>query len=322
MTKEAKATAIKNKLDNAYASKSHTHGNLQNDGKVGTSNNANKNVVTDSNGEITTENKPTIPSASSTTPSADTTNGSVGSGTTWAKADHTHPKSSLYATSDHTHSGYLTSSDISGKIDTAGTGLSKSGTTLNHSNSVTAQTSTALKKIKYDAQGHITGTDSVAAGDLPSHTHNYATTSDVDTEIESYFNQINSQAGAYEYILNLVYPVGSIYMSVNSTSPATLFGGTWTQLTNTFLYASTTADTDATTATAGSKDAVVVEHTHNFNQSFGNHYNGGGIQKINRTTWVEDNSSSIYFAIQNTGVSGTDKNMPPYMKVYMWKRTG
>lgn len=28
-------------------------------------------------------------------------------------------------------------------------------------------------------------------------------------------------------VLNKIYPVGSIYMSVNSTSPATLFGGTW-----------------------------------------------------------------------------------------------
>ena len=68
---------------------------------------ASKNVVTDSNGNITTEAKPTIPSASSTTPSADTTNGSVGSGTTWAKADHTHPKSTLYAEASHTHSNYV-----------------------------------------------------------------------------------------------------------------------------------------------------------------------------------------------------------------------
>lgn len=28
-------------------------------------------------------------------------------------------------------------------------------------------------------------------------------------------------------LINLVYPVGSIYMSINSTSPQTLFGGTW-----------------------------------------------------------------------------------------------
>lgn len=81
-----------------------------------------KNVVTDANGEITFENKPTIP-------------------------------------------------DVSGKIDTAGTGLSKSGTTLNHSNSVTALTTASLKKVKYDAQGHITGTSDVSASDLPSHTH-------------------------------------------------------------------------------------------------------------------------------------------------------
>lgn len=61
--------------------------------------------------------------------------------------------------------------DVSGKIDTAGTGLSKSGTTLNHSNSIQAQTSTVFKRIKYDAQGHITGTEDVDANDLPSHLH-------------------------------------------------------------------------------------------------------------------------------------------------------
>lgn len=43
---------------------------------------------------------------------------------------------------------------------TAGTGLSKSGATLNHTNSVTAATkgsATAIPQITYDAQGHITG---------------------------------------------------------------------------------------------------------------------------------------------------------------------
>ena len=28
-------------------------------------------------------------------------------------------------------------------------------------------------------------------------------------------------------LLNSIYPVGSIYLSVNSTNPGTLFGGTW-----------------------------------------------------------------------------------------------
>ena len=82
---------------------SHTHGNLQNDGQVGSTAAANQNVVTDSSGKITTEAKPTIPSASSTTPSADVSGGSVGSGTTWAKADHQHPLSTAYAASTHNH---------------------------------------------------------------------------------------------------------------------------------------------------------------------------------------------------------------------------
>lgn len=56
----------KGKLDNLdtnLANKSnvdHTHGNLQSDGTIGTTNNTTKNVVTDGNGKITTEDKPQI----------------------------------------------------------------------------------------------------------------------------------------------------------------------------------------------------------------------------------------------------------------------
>jgi hypothetical protein len=45
--------------------------------------------------------------------------------------------------------------------------------TINHTDSVTAVTTAGLYKIKYNASGHITGTASVAASDLPSHTHPY-----------------------------------------------------------------------------------------------------------------------------------------------------
>lgn len=62
----------------------------------------------------------------------------------------------------------VTIPDVSGKIDTAGTGLSKSGTTLNHSNSVTAQTTQAIYPIKIDAQGHISAYGS-AVTPLTSH---------------------------------------------------------------------------------------------------------------------------------------------------------
>lgn len=63
-----------------------------------------KNVVVDgTTGNITFENKPTIPQASSSTPLKDTTNGAIGSSTNWATADHQHPKSDLYAEETHSH---------------------------------------------------------------------------------------------------------------------------------------------------------------------------------------------------------------------------
>lgn len=48
----------------------------------------------------------------------------------------------------------------------AGTGLSLSGTTFNHKNSVTAKATAALVKVKYDAQGHVTGSEAVAKADI------------------------------------------------------------------------------------------------------------------------------------------------------------
>ena len=105
--KEDVMDALDDKSDNT-----HGHGNLQNDGRVGTSNNASKNVVTDGSGKITTEAKPSIPVASSTVPLADTVSGSVGKGTTWAKADHTHKKSGIYAEANHTHNLNLNNLNI------------------------------------------------------------------------------------------------------------------------------------------------------------------------------------------------------------------
>ena len=54
---------------------------------------------------------PTLPSASSTVPSADTTNGSYGSGTSYARSNHTHPKSNIYAGAIHTHTNVFSTSD-------------------------------------------------------------------------------------------------------------------------------------------------------------------------------------------------------------------
>lgn len=67
---------------------------------------------------------------------------------------------------------------------------------------------------------------------------------------------INANMDKIDAIALHIYPVGSIYMSVNSTSPATLFGGTWQQLQNRFLIGA--SSTYAVNATGG---ATSVSYT-------------------------------------------------------------
>ena len=50
-------------------------------------------------------------------------------------------------------------------------------------------------------------------------------------------------ANTWTTLLDAVYPVGAVYQSWSSTSPATLFGGTWVKLDDRFLYAADSAGT-------------------------------------------------------------------------------
>ena len=67
-------------------------------------------------------------------------------------------------------------------------------------------------------------------------------------------------------LLDIVYPVGSIYQSMNATSPASTVGGTWTQL-KTFLYGSTTAKQTGGEATHTLTVNEMPNHTHDMNYS-------------------------------------------------------
>lgn len=134
-----------------------------------------------------------------------------------------------------------------------------------------------------------------------------------------------------EDLVDVVYPIGSIYMSVNNTSPSVLFGGTWVQLTDTFLYASNTADTNSTTATGGEATHTLTESelpyidgTFPHIAHGQNKLTGHTVREYAGTTSYEGQASST----QNNqrykfsfGSGQAHNNMPPYMKVYMWKRT-
>lgn len=136
---------------------------------------------------------------------------------------------------------------------------------------------------------------------------------------------------------NLIYPVGSIYMSTNSTNPALLFGGTWEQLEDTFLLGAgstyTAGDTGGSAthvhATKGHVLTVteMPSHTHGaqgwrygHNQKYDNH--------CMSYTKIGSDSASSSTPILSTGGNGSHdhgdtesgSSMPPYIVVYMWKR--
>lgn len=131
-------------------------------------------------------------------------------------------------------------------------------------------------------------------------------------------------------LINLVYPVGSIYMSINSTSPQTLFGGTWQQISDTFLLAAGSTYTAGSTggeATHTLTTNEMPEHTHThkvwvFNGSSfsgGNRY-GFGYSAAGTLTSGASSGEVQHYNL-NTGGSQAHNNMPPYLSVYMWKRT-
>lgn len=67
-------------------------------------------------------------------------------------------------------------------------------------------------------------------------------------------------------LLDVIYPVGSIYQSMSATSPSSTIGGTWTQL-KTFLYGSTTANQTGGEATHTLTVNEMPSHTHDMNYS-------------------------------------------------------
>ena len=145
------------------------------------------------------------------------------------------------------------------------------------------------------------------------------------------------------------YPVGSIYMSVNSTSPADLFGGTWEAMpAGRVLLAQGTSEWGVeyqAGSTGGEHEhqlsvGELPAHGHNATaNSTGDHTHtvvgrDGGATKYtdNASYYKRTDTSSTY----NTGSSGShthsvtvDKSgegkshntMQPYLSCYMWRRT-
>lgn len=149
------------------------------------------------------------------------------------------------------------------------------------------------------------------------------------------------KAAIAKLTLSVFYPVGSYYETSDSSfNPNTAWGGTWVKETAGRFHISAGSGYSVG-ATGGSKDAVVVAHTHspgngtNFGfityeagtgtgramlqttSSGGRYaYVGGSGATSAAESGINYNSETL-----STGESGTDKNLPPYIAVNRWHRT-
>ena len=122
------------------------------------------------------------------------------------------------------------------------------------------------------------------------------------------------------------WPVGSVYISVSSTSPATLFGGTWERIQDMFLLAAGSTYTAGATGGAASVTLTAAQsglpaHSH-VEAANGISFcinSGGSLLRWPYYTDGTGEQSTKNCAAQNA--SEAHNNMPPYLAVYVWKRT-
>lgn len=138
-------------------------------------------------------------------------------------------------------------------------------------------------------------------------------------------------------IMQQIYPVGSIYISVKSTSPASLFGGTWERIEDRFLLAA--GDTYTAGRTGGEAEhtlinaeipavngSITMHHAAigtNINMVDGCFTGDSIVQGSYRqggTLLNADTVSVGKILYSNGGGNQAHNNMPPYLTVFIWKR--
>ena len=141
----------------------------------------------------------------------------------------------------------------------------------------------------------------------------------VDEKIEAALEPYAQTAN----LLNLIYPVGSIYMSVNSTSPATLFGGTWEQIKDCFLLGAGGNYDVLSTGGEATHTLTVDEippHRHKMKAESTSGSLDYVLTDLKGYTKEYQNYRDLPY-LDYTGGGAAHNNMPPYLAVYVWKRT-
>lgn len=134
--------------------------------------------------------------------------------------------------------------------------------------------------------------------------------------------------------IDAIYPVGAVYISVVSTSPATLFGGTWSAFaegrvlagkagSGTFSTGGATGGGETVTLTAA--QSGLPSHNHNISGSTGSKsdFLAGSTADygIDQTYTSSNSNYTVLISSTSANASSSHSNLQPYIVVYMWKRT-
>lgn len=116
-------------------------------------------------------------------------------------------------------------------------------------------------------------------------------------------------------LLDVIYPIGSVYINTTGTNPSTFLGGTWQSFgAGRVLVGQDTSDTDFDTLleTGGSKE--LQRHNH----LMGNSAGAGTSSAWGMPSEYNSNMGEVYTNEAGTGNSG---NLQPYIVVAIWRRT-
>ena len=149
--------------------------------------------------------------------------------------------------------------------------------------------------------------------------------------------QIDTAVAKINNLVNIIYPVGSIYISTNNVSPATFIGGTWEQINDKFLLAGSSGNYPYGSI-GGAANVTLTENqipAHKHTMEGGSyawlwgansssdvvHFNSSNATQAASTGNRVYTRQGVWNKTVNTGGGAAHNNMPPYLSVYMWKRT-
>ena len=148
------------------------------------------------------------------------------------------------------------------------------------------------------------------------------------TKVEYYYDNDlnNSYAKRLDNILDLFYPVGSIYMSVNEIYPGAIYGGSWVKWAEGRVPIGVeTNDQDFETVekTGGEKNHVLTvdempSHTHILENGDNNIIADGSTGEGANVD--ASGQGYVQTKIANTGGGQAHNNLQPYITCYFWKR--